>query len=119
MIIRTIVDIDSINLTIWTCYTIIKRITVYFFPPATGKTLYVDANVLIEMECVTNFADDGHCDASDVSFYVHTRSHDPSPEVMALAKEEIEKRTHGCFDLSELQFADSTGKISVLYLCSL
>ena len=79
---------------------------------ATVKTLYMDDDMFIDIECSSNFADDGHCAQDDMSFYVNTREHDASEHLLERARDEIHKRTHDCFDVSRLHHAEHTGERS-------
>ena len=84
------------------------KISPTFSLAALAKMLFVGHGMYIDMECKQNF-EDGACAQDDVAFFVQTRHHDVSDALVAEAKEEIRKRTHGCYDLSALETRPKSG----------
>ena len=69
----------------------------------------------IDMECKANF-EDGRCSQDDVTFFVQSRDYNPSEELLAFAREEIIKRTHGCYDVSDLSIREQNGMFAFMGL---
>ena len=76
--------------------------------------LYVGEDMYVDMECKANFAD-GACAQEDVAFFVQTRAHhEVTDDIISVAREQIWKHTHGCYDLSGLERRDQSSTYFVL-----
>lgn len=69
--------------------------------------MYLDSDFMLEMECKSTLVD-GVCPPEHASFFVFAREHTTTKELRARYTQEIEMRTHGCFDV-DLSLAEENG----------